>query len=165
MLVVRDAMAAAVSGLAAGVLAAVPAGRLLSTLLYGVGGFDAATVAAGAAGVCAISAAGAWAAARSFGRLDASRARPRGWATILAWFFAKERWHGAQEGVRLSAGAPGYLPRVPARRDRSPHVPGPDRQVRGGRPDRGGDPREPCAELRVGAAGAERRRPHQDVVR
>ena len=38
-------------------------------------------------------------------------------------------------------------------------------QVRGRRPDRGGDLRKPQAQLRVGAAGPEGRRAHQDRVR
>ena len=35
----------------------------------------------------------------------------------------KERHHGAKKGVRLSAGTPGSLPRVPARRHHAAHLP------------------------------------------
>ena len=80
-------------------------------------------------------------------------------------FIPKERPHGTKEGVGLSPGTARPVPRIPARRHRPPHVPGSRREVRGRRPDRGGDLRRPQAELRVGAAGAEGRRADQDRVR
>ncbi len=77
----------------------------------------------------------------------------------------KERPHGTKEGVRLSPGALGSVSRVSARRHQPPRLPGSRQEICRRRPDGGRDPRDAEAELRLGAAGAERRCAAEDRLR
>ena len=72
-LVVRDGLALSVVGTILGGAAAWPATRLLSTLLFGVGAFDPATMAIVAGILLTVSAAAAYLPARRVVRIDAAR--------------------------------------------------------------------------------------------
>ncbi len=72
-LVVRDGLALSVVGTLLGGAAAWPATRLLSTLLFGVGAFDPATLVIVAGLLLAVSAAAAYLPARRVVRIDAAR--------------------------------------------------------------------------------------------
>ena len=69
-----------------------------------------------------------------------------------------EHLHGAQESERFSAGRPQAVRRLRARRHQPPRIPRPRGEVCGRRLHGGRDAGEPQAQLRAGAAGAERRR-------
>lgn len=69
-LVVREGVAVALCGIAAGIIAALAATRLLATMLYGVDPWDAPTFIGAAAVLFVIAALAAWAPAQRAVRLD-----------------------------------------------------------------------------------------------